>query len=400
MNILPEFTTKASQYTALRRDIHAHPELGYEEHRTAALVANWLRERNIEVHEGIGVTGVVGVIKGAQDGPGLAIRADMDALALTEENSFAHASKNQGKMHACGHDGHTASLLAAADYLAEQRDFAGTLYLIFQPAEEGGAGAKAMIDDGLFERFQIDEIYGFHNWAGYAEGHVALSSGPVMASASEFKVTVTGKGGHAALPHLSVDSLLVATHLVQAFQSIVSRNTDPLDGVILSTTKINASHATNIIADQCVIEGTVRCFTEENLIMVEERMAKLCAELCSAFGAHGELDFQRSYPATTNHAAQTEHARRVAAQVVGDDRVGPFRPTMGSEDFSFFLLEKPGCYLMIGNGDGEHRDAGHGLGPCALHNPSYDFNDGIIPVAASIWVALVADRLGPNGIGC
>lgn len=399
MNILSAFTTKASLYTDLRRDIHAHPELGYEEHRTAGLVAKWLRDRGVEVHEGIGVTGVVGVIEGAEEGPGLAIRADMDALALSEENSFAHASKNAGKMHACGHDGHTASLLAAADYLAQNRNFAGTLYLIFQPAEEGGAGAKAMIDDGLFERFAIDEIYGFHNWAGYPEGHVALSSGPVMASANEFSITITGKGGHAAMPHLSIDSLLVATHLVQALQSIVSRNTDPLDGVVLSVTKISASHASNIIADQCVIEGTVRCFTETNLVMVEERMAKLSAELCSAFGAHGELQFERNYPATDNHPAQTEYARRVAATVVGEDRVGPFRPTMGSEDFSFFLLEKPGCYLMIGNGDGDHRDVGHGIGPCALHNPSYDFNDGIIPVAASIWVALVADRLGPNGIG-
>ena len=399
MNILSAFTANASQYTELRRDIHAHPELGYEEHRTAGVVAKWLRDRGIEVHEGIGVTGVVGVIKGEHDGPGLAIRADMDALALTEENSFAHASKNAGKMHACGHDGHTASLLAAADYLAQNRTFSGTLYLIFQPAEEGGAGAKAMIDDGLFERFAIDEVYGFHNWAGYAEGHVAVSSGPVMASANEFTITITGKGGHAAMPHLSVDSLLVATHLVQALQSIVSRNTDPLDGVVLSVTKISASDATNIIADQCVIEGTMRCFTEANLLMVEERMAKLSAELCNAFGAQGELDFQRSYPATDNHQAQTDHVRRVAASVVGEERVGPFRPTMGSEDCSFLLLEKPGCYLMIGNGDGEHRDAGHGLGPCALHNPSYDFNDGIIPVAASIWVALVADRLGPKGIG-
>ena len=398
MNLIPELTAKAATYTALRRDIHAHPELGYEEVRTAALVVDWLKERNIEVHEGIGETGVVGVIKGNQDGPGLAIRADMDALPLQEENNFSHASTHAGKMHACGHDGHTASLLAAADYINQHRDFSGTLYLIFQPAEEGGGGAKAMMDDGLFDRFSIDEIYGYHNWAGYPEGHVALAPGPVMASANEFKITITGKGTHAALPHLGVDSLLVATHLVQALQSIVSRNTAPLDSVVLSTTKIVASDATNIIAETCELEGTVRCFTEENLVMVEERMAKLAAELCSAFGSHGELDFQRAYPATVNHVAQTEHAARVAEQVVGADRVAAFTPTMGSEDFSFFLQEKPCCYLMIGNGDGEHRDAGHGLGPCALHNPSYDFNDGLIPVAASIWVALVNDRLGPNGI--
>jgi len=398
MNLIPELTAKSATYTALRRDIHAHPELGYEEVRTAALVVQWLQERGIEVHEGIGKTGVVGVIKGNQDGPGLAIRADMDALALQEENNFAHASQHAGKMHACGHDGHTASLMAAADYINQNRDFAGTLYLIFQPAEEGGGGAKAMMDDGLFDRFSIDEIYGYHNWAGYAEGHVALAPGPVMASANEFKITITGKGSHAAMPHLGVDCLLVATHLVQALQSIVSRNTAPLESVVLSTTKIVASDATNIIAETCVLEGTVRCFTEANLVMVEERMAKLTTELCSAFGSHGELHFERAYPATVNHVAQTEHAARVAKQVVGEERVAEFTPTMGSEDFSFFLQEKPGCYLMIGNGEGEHRDAGHGLGPCALHNPSYDFNDGLIPVAASIWVALVKDRLGPDGI--
>ncbi|MCP4789909.1 MAG: amidohydrolase [Gammaproteobacteria bacterium] len=398
MNLVPEIIAKAATYTALRKDIHAHPELGYEEQRTAALVVKWLKERHIEVHEGIGVTGVVGVIAGDEAGPGLAIRADMDALALSEENTFSHASKHQGKMHACGHDGHTASLLAAADYLCHNRNFAGTLYLIFQPAEEGGAGAKAMMDDGLFERFSIDEIYGYHNWAGHPEGHVALASGPIMASASEFKITVAGKGSHAALPHLGVDSLLVATHLVQALQSIVSRNVSPVDSVVLSVTKIVASDATNIVAESCVLEGTVRCFTEQNLVMVEERMAKLTTQLCSAFGAQGELDFWRAYPATVNHVEQTQHAKRVAEQVVGAERVVSFVPTMGSEDFSFFLQAKPGCYLMIGNGDGEHRDSGHGLGPCALHNPSYDFNDGILTVAASLWVALVRDRLGPNGI--
>lgn len=398
MNLIPELMAKAAAYAAVRRDIHAHPELGYEEVRTAALVVQWLQERGIEVHEGIGETGVVGVIKGNHDGPGLAIRADMDALALQEDNNFAHASQHAGKMHACGHDGHTASLMAAADYINQNRDFAGTLYLIFQPAEEGGGGAKAMMDDGLFDRFSIDEIYGYHNWAGYPEGHVALAAGPVMASANEFKITITGKGTHAALPHLGVDSLLVATHLVQALQSIVSRNTAPLESVVLSTTKIVASDATNIIAETCVLEGTVRCFTEANLVMVEERMATLTTELCSAFGSHGELHFERAYPATVNHVAQTEHATRVAKQVVGEERVAEFIPTMGSEDFSFFLQEKPGCYLMIGNGDGEHREAGHGLGPCALHNPSYDFNDSLIPVAASIWVTLVNDRLGPNGI--
>ncbi|MDP6968417.1 MAG: M20 aminoacylase family protein [Gammaproteobacteria bacterium] len=396
MELIPELTARAATYVALRRDIHAHPELGYQEHRTAAVVVKWLQECGIEVHEGIGKTGVVGVIAGNQSGPGLALRADMDALAMTEENIFAHASNHPGKMHACGHDGHTASLLAAAEYMAQHRDFAGTVYLIFQPAEEGGAGAKAMIDDGLFERFAIDEIYGYHNWPGYPEGHVALSPGPVMASANEFKITITGKGTHAGMPHLGVDGLLVATHLVQALQSIVSRNTNPLESVVLSTTKIYASDATNIISDSCVLEGTVRCFTEDSLLLVEQRMAKLTVELCSAFGSHGELEFERRYPATVNHPQPTRHAARVAAQVVGADRVSDFFPTMGSEDFSFFLQIKPGCYFMLGNGDGEHRDSGHGMGPCALHNPSYDFNDQLLPIAASIWVALVRDRLAAH----
>ncbi len=400
-HIIADIAAKQSIYSQLRRDIHAHPELAYEEQRTQALVVQWLQTRNIEVHTGFGVTGVVGVLRGTRINPetgkvgmrGLAIRADMDALPLTEENNFAHASQYQGKMHACGHDGHTASLLAAADYLSTHRDFLGTVYFIFQPAEEGGGGAKAMIDDGLFERFAIDEIYGFHNWPGYPEGTVALTSGPVLASSNEFTITITGKGCHAALPHLGVDSLLVASHLIQALQSIVSRNANPQESIVLSITKITASDATNIVAEQCVMEGTVRCFTKDNVDMVEARMQKLTTDLCHAFGAKGELVFARNYPPTINHEAQTQHARRVAATVVGEAKVIPFEPVMGAEDFSYFLQEKPGCYLMIGNGDGEHRDRGHGLGPCALHNPSYDFNDTLLPIAASVWVALVADRL-------
>lgn len=393
MELIPELAAKASTYVALRREIHAHPELGYEEHRTAALIVKCLQEFGIEVHKGIGQTGVVGVIAGTKPGLGIAIRADMDALPLTEENDFDHASNYPGKMHACGHDGHTASLLAAADYLAQNRDFAGTVYLVFQPAEEGGAGAKAMIEDGLFERFAIDEIYGYHNWPGYPEGHVAISPGPVMASANEFKITINGKGTHAGMPHLGVDCLLVATHLVQALQSIVSRNTNPLESVVLSTTKICASDATNIISDSCELEGTVRCFSDEALDMVEQRMFELTTQLCSAFGCQGELEFERHYPATINHPDATEHMTRVAQQVVGAEKVSQFTPTMGSEDFSFFLQAKPGCYLMLGNGDGQHRAHGHGMGPCSLHNPSYDFNDQLLPIAASLWVALIRDRL-------
>ena len=398
MTLLAPIVAEADTFKAIRRDIHAHPELCYAEHRTAKVVAQKLIDMGIEVHQGIGGTGVVGVIKGLKPGAGIALRADMDALPLTEHNTFDHVSQYVGKMHACGHDGHTATLLCAADYLSKHRDFSGTVNLIFQPAEEGGAGAKAMINDGLFERFSIDEIYGFHNWPGYPEGCVAVVEGAMMASASEFEIKLVGKGAHAAMPQLGVDPLLVACQLVQALQSIVTRNINPLDSVVLSVTKINCGHATNVIADDCIIEGTVRCFSDEVLQTIEQRMQQISQNLCSAFNCEAQFVFKRAYPATINHAPQAQHVRKVATQLLGDDQVIDFTPTMGSEDFSFFLQEKPGCYFAIGNGDGDHRDMGHGLGPCTLHNPSYDFNDALIPVGASLWVKLVEARLGSNGI--
>jgi len=393
MTLLPSIVAEAKQFQTLRRDLHAHPELCYQEHRTAQIVLDQLTSMGIEAHSGIGVTGVVGVIQGQQPGGGIALRADMDALPLDEHNDFAHASTYAGKMHACGHDGHTATLLAAASYLAKHRDFCGTVYLIFQPAEEGGAGAQAMIEDGLFERFAIDEIYGYHNWPGYDQGTVGLIAGAMMASASEFKIKVVGKGAHAAMPHLGADPLLVSCQLVQALQSIVTRSVDPQESVVLSVTKIHCGEATNIIADDCVIEGTVRCFSEHSLQCVEDRMGKICIDLCAAFECEGLLDFERSYPATINHEAQVEFVREVAVDLLGADQVVPFTPTMGSEDFSFYLLQKPGCYFAIGNGVGGHRDQGHGIGPCMLHNPSYDFNDALIPIGASLWVKLVQARL-------
>ena len=400
MTLLAPIVAEADTFKTIRRDIHAHPELCYTEHRTAKVVADKLIEMGIEVHKNIGVTGVVGVIKGLKPGAGIALRADMDALPLQEHNKFDHVSQYAGKMHACGHDGHTATLLCAAGYLAKNRDFCGTVYLVFQPAEEGGAGAQAMIDDGLFERFSIDEIYGYHNWPGYPEGVVAIVDGAMMASASEFEIKVVGKGAHAAMPHLGADPLLVACQLVQGLQSIVTRNINPLDSVVLSVTKIHCGDATNIIADSCMIEGTVRCFSEEVLQAVEQRMEKISQDLCSAFSCESQFVFERSYPATINHAPQAQHVREVATQLLGEDKVINFTPTMGSEDFSFFLQEKPGCYFALGNGEGDHRDAGHGLGPCMLHNPSYDFNDALIPVGASLWVKLVEARLGSDGIVC
>jgi amidohydrolase len=398
MTLLAPIIATAETFKTIRRDIHAHPELCYQEHRTAQIVVDQLTQMDIEVHAGIGVTGVVGVIKGLTPGAGIALRADMDALALEEHNQFDHVSRYTGKMHACGHDGHTATLLCAADYLSKNRNFAGTVYLIFQPAEEGGAGAKAMIKDGLFERFSINEIYGYHNWPGYDQGSVGIIGGAMMASASEFKIKVVGKGTHAAMPHLGADPLLVACQLVQGLQSIVARNVSPLESVVLSVTKIHCGEATNIIADDCMVEGTVRCFSEEVLQMVEKRMAKISHDMCEAFHCEGQFEFKRSYPATINHTAQAQFMRQVAIDLLGQDQVVDFTPTMGSEDFSFFLQEKPGCYFALGNGDGDHRDRGHGLGPCNLHNPSYDFNDALIPIGASLWVKLVEARLGQGGI--
>ena len=400
MTLLAPIVAEAEIYKAIRRDIHAHPELSYSEHRTAKIVVDQLTAMGIEVHQSVGVTGVVGVIKGLKSGAGIALRADMDALPLQERNQFEHRSQYAGKMHACGHDGHTATLLCAAGYLAKNRDFSGTVYLIFQPAEEGGAGAKAMINDGLFERFSIDEIYGYHNWPGYPQGSVGIVAGAMMASASEFKIKVVGKGAHAAMPQLGADPLLVACQLVQGLQSIVTRNINPLDSVVLSVTKIHCGDATNIIADDCVIEGTVRCFSEHVLKAVETRMGRISQDLCLAFDCEGQLDFQRAYPATVNHAAQAHYMRDVAENLLGQDKVVDFTPTMGSEDFSFFLQEKPGCYFALGNGDGDHRDLLHGMGPCTLHNPSYDFNDALIPIGASLWTKLVEARLGKGGIIC
>ena len=400
MTLLAPIVAEAETYKAIRRDIHAHPELSYSEHRTAKIVVDQLTAMGIEVHQSIAVTGVVGVIKGLKSGAGIALRADMDALPLQERNQFEHRSQYAGKMHACGHDGHTATLLCAAGYLAKNRDFSGTVYLIFQPAEEGGAGAKAMIDDGLFERFSIDEIYGYHNWPGYSQGSVGIVAGPMMASASEFKIKVVGKGAHAAMPQLGADPLLVACQLVQGLQSIVTRNINPLESVVLSVTKIHCGDATNIIADDCMIQGTVRCFSEEVLQAVEKRMAKISQDLCAAFDCEGQFVFERAYPATINHVAQAQYMREVAEDLLGQNQVVDFTPTMGSEDFSFFLQEKPGCYFALGNGDGDHRDLLHGMGPCTLHNPSYDFNDALIPIGASLWVRLVEARLGKGGIVC
>jgi hippurate hydrolase len=395
MKLIDSILTQSAGMARLRRDIHAHPELCFQELRTADVVATQLAEWGIAVHRGMGTTGVVGIVHGRDGGArgrAIGLRADIDALPMTELNTFAHASQHAGKMHACGHDGHTATLLAAAQHLARHRDFDGTVYLIFQPAEEGGGGAREMIKDGLFERFPMEAVFGMHNWPGLPVGSFAASSGPVMASSNEFHITIRGKGSHAALPHNGIDPVPVACQMVMAFQTIITRNKKPVDAGVISVTMIHTGEATNVVPDSCVIQGTVRTFTLEVLDMIEQRMSEVAQHTAAAFGATVEFQFKRNYPPTVNHPAETAFVQRVLADVVGTEGVLAQEPTMGAEDFAYMLQHKPGCYFFIGNGDGAHRGGyeggGHDVGPCMLHNPRYDFNDDLIPLGATCWVRL------------
>ena len=396
MNVIDSIVTQAAGIAAVRRDIHAHPELCFEEVRTADVVAGKLTEWGIPIHRGLGKTGVVGIVHGRDGGAcgrAIGLRADMDALPMQEFNTFEHASKHHGKMHACGHDGHTAMLLAAAQHFAKHRNFDGTVYLIFQPAEEGGGGARVMIEDGLFEKFPMQAVYGMHNWPGMPAGTMAASAGPVMASTSEFKITVRGKGGHAAMPHMGVDPVPIACQMVQAFQTIISRNKKPVDAGVISVTMIHTGEATNVVPDSCELQGTVRTFTLEVLDMIEARMKQVAEHTCAAHEATCDFEFVRNYPPTVNSAAEADFARKVMAGIVGEANVLVQEPTMGAEDFAFMLQARPGAYCFIANGDGGHRDLGHGGGPCTLHNPSYDFNDDLIPLGATYWVRLAEEWL-------
>jgi amidohydrolase len=381
------------EIAALRRDIHAHPELCFEELRTADTVAGKLTGWGIPVHRGMGTTGVVGIVHGRDGGAcgrGVGLRADMDALPMQESNTFAHTSRHAGKMHACGHDGHTAMLLAAAQHFSKHRDFDGTVYLIFQPAEEGGGGAREMIKDGLFEKFPMEAVFGMHNWPGGKVGTFAVSAGPVMASSNEFKIVIRGKGGHAAMPHTGIDPVPVACQMVLAFQTIISRNKKPVDAGVISVTMLNAGEATNVVPDFCELQGTVRTFSIEVLDLIERRMRAIAEHTCAAFEAQCEFEFSRNYPPTINSAAEADFARQVMAGIVGADQVLQQEPTMGAEDFSYMLQARPGAYCFIANGEGDHRDMGHGGGPCTLHNPSYDFNDELLPLGAAYWVQLAS----------
>ena len=395
MKLISNIVSAAPAMAAIRRDLHAHPELCFQELRTADVVAAKLTEWGIPIHRGLGTTGVVGIIKTGSSERAIGLRADMDALPLQEFNTFAHASVHAGKMHACGHDGHTAMLLAAAQHLATHHNFDGTVYLIFQPAEEGGGGAREMIKEGLFKQFPMDAVFGMHNWPGMELGQFAVSAGPVMASSNEFKITIRGKGGHAAMPHNALDPVPVAAAMVQAFQTIISRNLKPIEAGVISVTMIHAGAATNVIPDSCELQGTVRTFSIAVLDQIEQRMRVVAEHTAAAFGLSCAFEFRRNYPPTINAASEADFARGVMAELVGPQRVIAQEPTMGAEDFSFMLMEKPGCYVFIGNGDGTHRDIGHGGGPCMLHNPSYDFNDALIPLGASYWVRLAEAWLRP-----
>ena len=397
MKLIDPIVEFQAELKSIRRNIHAYPELSYEEQRTADVVAEKLTEWNIPILRGMGVTGVVGIIKRGNSSAAIGLRADMDALPMQEANTFEHASKNAGKMHACGHDGHTAMLLGAARHLAKYSDFDGTVYVIFQPAEEGGAGAKRMIEDGLFEQCPMQAVYGMHNWPGAAVGTFGVTPGPMMASSNEFEVIVHGKGSHAAQPHNSVDPIMVAVQMAQSWQTIVSRNKNPLDAGVLYITQIHAGSATNVIPDAATLIGTVRTFTVEVLDLMEQRMRDIATHTAAAFGAKVEFNFKRNYPPLINHVKETAFAVEVLQDMVGAANVNAkVEPTMGAEDFAFMLQVKPGCYVFLGNGEGEHRDMGHGLGPCNLHNPSYDFNDDLLPIGATYWVRLAEALLPKN----
>ncbi|QDZ30274.1 M20 aminoacylase family protein [Noviherbaspirillum sp. UKPF54] len=389
MKLLDPITRFQSELQQIRRDIHAHPELCFEEQRTADLIASKLTQWGIPIDRGMGVTGVVGIIQNGSSKRAIGLRADMDALPLQEVNSFPHASTHAGKMHACGHDGHVAMLLGAAHYLASHRNFDGTVYLIFQPAEEGGGGAKRMMDDGLFAKYPMDAVFGMHNWPGVAVGTFGVTAGPMMASSNEFEVIVKGKGSHAAQPHKGIDPIMTAIQIAQSWQTIITRNKSPIDAGVISITQIHAGSATNIVPDTATLIGTVRTFTTETLDLIEHRMRDVAQHTAAAFDAEVDFRFTRNYPPLINHAKETAFAAEVMRSIVGDDCVNTqVEPTMGAEDFAFMLQEKPGCYVFIGNGEGAHRHDGHGMGPCNLHNPSYDFNDDLLPIGASYWVRL------------
>lgn len=383
MTILP--ISFIDELVAVRRDVHAHPELAFAEIRTADLVARELARYGLRVETGLARTGVIGVLRKGDGSRAIGLRADMDALPLQEKNDCPHRSQYSGRMHACGHDGHTAMLLGAARYMAghlADLDFDGTVYFIFQPAEESEGGAAAMIAEGLFERFPMEAVFGLHNWPGIPVGEMAVMPGSVMAGTCSFEITVHGQGCHAAMPHQGVDTLVASSQLVLALQTVVSRNLHPCDAAVVSVTQIHGGDAWNVIPDDAVLRGTIRSFNTETESAVEQAIKRLCRGVGDTFGARIAVRFDHRYPPTVNSLAETELCRRVASRLLGPDKVRAAEaPSMGAEDFAYFLREKPGCYVWLGNGPG--------TGGCTLHNPRYDFNDAILPLGVSYWVRLV-----------
>jgi len=373
------------EMTAWRRDLHAHPETAFEEHRTSEFVADKLEGFGIEVVRGLAGTGVVGVLKGSQEGErAIGLRADMDALDIHEQTNRAWASKTRGKMHACGHDGHTTMLLGAAKYLSETRDFAGTAYFIFQPAEENEGGGRVMVEDGLFERFAMQEVYGLHNWPGMPVGQIGVREGPMMAAYDIFEITVTGHGAHGAMPHEGIDPVLVSAHIVTGLQTIASRNVHPLAGLVVSVTQVHGGDAWNVIPEQVVLRGTVRSFSPQVQDMAQANLSRIAKGVAAAHGAEAAVRYERRYPATVNSAAETRHAARIAAAVVEPGNVlDDVTPSMGSEDFAFMLQKRPGSYIWLGAGESHPN----------LHSPHFDFNDDILPIGASYWAKLVEETL-------
>ena len=377
-----------AELTAIRRDLHAHPELSFTEQRTSGVVAQFLRKLGIETHVGMAKTGVVGVIPGKKNGKGVALRADMDCLPMHEMNSFPHRSKHEGRMHACGHDGHTTMLLGAARYLAETRNFHGTAYVVFQPAEEGGGGGQVMVREGLFERFPADEVYAIHNWPGLPAGQMAVRPGPVMAATDEVQVTLRGRGGHGAMPHLVVDPVVAAAQVISALQTIASRNVSPVDAVVVSICSMQTSQlgAFNVVPDEVRLVGTVRSFRPETRDLAENRFRQICSKTAEAMGCSAHISYTRGYPATINSEREARFAARVGERVFGKDNViTEHEPTMGGEDFSYMLQARPGAYVFLGQGGAP--------GGCFLHNASYDFNDEVIPLGAGYLAALVEEAL-------
>ena len=381
MPIINRVADLHDQMTEWRHDIHAHPELAFEEQRTSEIVARELESFGIEVHRGLAKTGVVGVLK-TGDGPSIGLRADMDALPIHENNGFDHRSLHDGKMHACGHDGHTSMLLGAAKYLSETRRFNGTVHFIFQPAEEGEGGARVMIEEGLFDKFPCQAVYAVHNMPGKETGAFELRAGPIMAAYDTFQITISGRGTHAAMPHHGIDPIVVGSQIVTALQSITSRNLDPLESAVVSVTQFHGGDTNNVIPESVFLEGTTRCFKPAIRDWLEPTMSRIIEGVATAFGAEVEMDYLRRYPPTINHEAESRIAAMVATEVAGVNRVNTDTPpVMGGEDFAFMLEKVPGCYLSIGNGDGE--------GACMVHNPNYDFNDEILPVGATYFSRLV-----------